>query len=365
MTRFGREPGPFDAADAGGRGRAGRFFARVFENPDNPLGWSLRLFTAAGIAVRVHLFTIIFMIGQLLWSIPQGNAGVGFMALAMGTMFAIVLLHEFGHCVACRMVRGVADRIVVLPIGGLALCRPPDHWKAHLVTTAGGPLVNVALVPITAAALWWWGLGSVIVFNPFAPVAVLSDPAFASASSAVFWIKVALWWSHYMNLVILAFNVLVPAYPMDGGRLLQAALWSRVSYERATERTVLVGYVASMGLAVVGVASNQALLVIIAALSFWSCWVERKRLRGEVDLGAEGYALGASLGAGEGDAGDLEDPWTIRAREREARAREAEQAEVDRILDKIARSGMASLTRGERRSLDNASRRKRREEGTR
>lgn len=344
---------PFSASGEGGR--FGRFFSRVFENPENPLGWSLKLFRVAGIVVRVHLFTVIFMIGQVLWSIPQSNAGFGFTMLAMVSLFVLVLLHEFGHCFACRWVGGGADRIVMLPIGGLALCRPPETWRSNFITTAGGPAVNLVLLPITSLSLVIAGLGSAVVFNPFAPFAALAQPEFQSAGTVLTWAKIALWWVHYVNLILLAFNVLVPAYPMDGGRLLQAALWRKMGYHRATDITIYVGFAASMGMGVLGVVANQTTLVVIAALCLWSCWVERKRLRGEADLGAADLALGQALGPID----DIEDPWTARKREKERQALEEEQAEVDRILDKIAEQGMHRLTRAEKRTLQRATERRR------
>lgn len=352
MSRLGRDNDPFGPSS--GNGRFGRFFTRVFENPDNPLGWSIRIFSAAGIAVRIHLFTIVFVIVELLWSIPKANAGIGFMAIAMTSLMLLVLAHEFGHCIACRWTGGSADRIVMLPIGGLALCRPRDHWRAHLATAAGGPAINVLLAPLLVGALWASGLGSTILFNPFNITATLSDPAFNSQTTAITWLKITLWWFHATNLILLAFNVLVPAYPMDGGRLLQASLWSRWGYNRATETTVIVGFAASMAMGVIGLASNASILVVIAVLSFWSCWSERKRIRGEAELGGE-FAMGASLAPAE----DLEDPWTIQRKAKQRRTIAEEQREVDRILEKIAATGMSSLTRAEKKTLKQATARKR------
>lgn len=360
-----RDNDPFDtdgpSGISGGRGGASRFFARVFENPENPLGWSLRVFTASGIAVRIHLFTILFVAVELLWSIPRKNAGIGFMAVAMGALLLLVLLHEFGHCFACRAVGGAADRIVMLPIGGLALCRPPDRWRAHFATTAGGPLVNAAILPFTSAALWLAGMSSIILFNPFAPLNVIPTiQTAAQGSTAAFWLAAALWYSHYINIILLAFNLLIPAYPMDGGRLLQALLWSRMGYARATEITISIGFAAAGAMGVIGIVANEAILVVIAAFALWSCWAERRRLRGEGELAAANFALGASLAP----ADDLEDPWTLRKRARERRTLLHEQRELDRILEKIAASGMDSLTRAEKKALKRATDRKRKEDTT-
>ena len=150
-----RRDAPFESFDPSGSGRGGaRVWNRVFENPENPLGWSVFFCRFRGITVRVHIFTLVYIGVMLLWSIPKSNAGILYMAPAMASLFVIVLLHEFGHCFACRRTGGEADRIVMLPFGGLALAQPQQNWKSHLITTVGGPLVNVVMLPFTSAALW-------------------------------------------------------------------------------------------------------------------------------------------------------------------------------------------------------------------
>lgn len=356
----GWSPSPPD--DEGGRSGAGRLFARLFENPDNPLGWSLRVFTAFGIAVRVHLMTILFVVFMLLWSLPPGHAGVVFMSLSMGALLTLVLLHEFGHCFACRWVGGSADRIVMLPFGGLALVRPPDDWKSNFITTAGGPLVNVAIVPITAAGLWLAGLGHHIAFNPLAPMSVLSDPAFAASSTVGSYARVGLWWVHYINLLLLAFNVLIPAYPLDGGRLFQALLWRKRGYRAATEIAVTVGLLAAMAMGVFGLVADESMLVVIAVFAGWSCWMERRRLRAPDELGD----ATASLGSGVSGVVDDEEAQQERERrelEKKRQSDEAEQAELDRILAKISEQGMDGLSRAERKTLQRMTEKKRKGAG--
>lgn len=357
-----RNSDPFDNGrdtpfGGGGGGKGSRFLSRVFEDPANPLGWSLRIFTFDGITVRIHLFTILFVVTMLLWSIPKGNAGLGIMALAMSSLMILVLLHEFGHCYACRYSGGSADRIVMLPIGGLALIRPLDHWRSHLISTVGGPAVNVALMPVTILGLWAAGLGSAILFNPLSPTTTLADPAFGSGSSVGTWAKYALWWFHYSNIVLLAFNVLIPAYPLDGGRILQAALWRKWGYHRATEVAVYVGIAGAMVMGVFGLVANESMLVVIAVFAAWACWTERRRLTGEFELAQESYTLGGALPKDD----DLEDPWTQRRREKQIQAEQDEQAELDRVLAKIASEGMDSLSAGERKTLRRATEKKRKE----
>lgn len=330
--------------DSGSGSRA--WLARVLGNPDNPLGWSIRLFRVAGITVRIHLFTIVFLFFMIVWSILPSQMGFGFMALAMTSLLLVVLAHEFGHCFACRWMKGDADRIVLLPIGGLALTRPVETWQAHLVTSAGGPVVNVMIVPFLVAALFAVGLGDHVVFNPLVPGMTLSAPEFQASSTVAAYAKVGLWWLHYTNIAILAFNALVPAFPLDGGRMLQALLWPRLGYRRAMEATVVTGFVAGTLLIGLGLAANQTIVVAVAALCVWSCWMERRRIRGEAELGL----LEASFDEEQGD--------DEAAKRREA-VEDSEQAELDRILAKIGASGMTSLTRRERKTLESATKKRR------
>jgi len=270
------------------------------------------------------------------------------MAISMAALFTLVLLHEFGHCFACRAVGGDADDILMWPLGGLASCDPPRRWKAHFITTAGGPAVNLAIVPLTCAALALAGHSDAILFNPLAPAAAVG--VFAS-----YWL-VALWWTHYINILLLLFNVLLPMYPMDGGRLMHALIWRARGRKRATEIATLVGLVTAGVVAVGAMITENVTLIVIALFGALVCWTERRQLR----MGAE--LADPVLGGFDEDDDDFvaaprgPGKAELKRREREA----AEQAEVDRILAKIAAAGMASLSRKEKRTLEEATERKRR-----
>src|SRR6185437_8268802 len=125
-------------------------------------------------------------------------------ALEYVSLFAIVLLHEFGHALACRQVGGSANHIVLWPLGGVAYVNPPPQPGAVLWSIAAGPLVNVLLVPVTvglwivSAALGWGGV----------------YPDLAQFIEAI----------TKLNLILLFFNML-PVYPLDGGQILQSLLW--------------------------------------------------------------------------------------------------------------------------------------------
>ena len=349
--------------DSGDGGRLRRLFGRIFENADNPLGWSIRMFRALGIDARIHLLTVAFLVGTLLFAIPKTESGFFVMLPMMVWLFVVVLLHEFGHCLACRRVGGHADRIVMLPWGGLALATPPNEWRAHFWTTAGGPLVNVALLPVTVGLLLLLGEGETIVFDPFRPSSALLDIE-APGAAALYYVKVAAWTLHFVNIVILAFNVLLPFFPMDGGRLLQALLWRKIGYRRATEIAVVTGFVGAGVLALVGIWTRLVMLVLIAVMGFWACYTERQRIRAdaelaEMGLGGQSMGLGVSLGPNAAPD-EPEERGPSRAERKRAEREAAEAAELDALLAKVGRGGLDGLTRAERRRLDRLGEKKRR-----
>lgn len=326
-----------DTSGGGGGPWAG--IRRALGNSDNPMSWGFPLYRLADIRVRVHLFFVVYIVAELLRAAGQGN--LTFTALILATLFTIVLLHEYGHCFACRKVGGDADEILLWPLGGLASCRPPHDWKSDLVTTVGGPAVNVLLAPILGGLVFAFvGHWQAVVFNPFHPYAdgwqwVMGESVFVRG----------LWTAHYVNLLLLAFNVLLPMYPMDGGRIVQAMLWRKWGYRRSLEISTLTGLVAAVCLAVVAVVAEETLLLGIALFGGLTCWVQRQQLK----MGMH-----------------TEDEFVERVQrgptKAELKRREKEQEHfrrVEQILDKISREGMASLTRAEKRVLETETKRKR------
>jgi Zn-dependent protease len=119
-------------------------------------------------------------------------------------LFAVVLLHEFGHAFACRSVGGRVERIVLWPLGGVASLSPPPRPGPVLWSIAAGPLVNLVLVPVTVGLL---------LAGREAGRARLDPDAFHFLAALT-----------ALNLALLAFNLL-PFYPLDGGQMLHAVLW--------------------------------------------------------------------------------------------------------------------------------------------
>src|SRR5512135_1129000 len=125
--------------------RQGSFHLFRFAGVDLYLHWSWFLVAFYGISTRAHRYS------SLVWPVLEYLA-----------LFVIVLLHEYGHALACRQVGGQANQIVLWPLGGVAYVAPPPRPGAMLWSIAAGPLVNVLLTPVLGAA-WvvaqatgWW-----------------------------------------------------------------------------------------------------------------------------------------------------------------------------------------------------------------
>jgi Zn-dependent protease len=166
-------------------------------------------------------------------------------------LFLIVMLHEFGHSLACRQVGGTANQIVLWPLGGVAYVDPPPRPGATLWSIAAGPLVNVALIPIIM------GVGRMSLLLGW----YTAVPDLRTLIHAVFYIDVGL----------LVFNIL-PIYPLDGGQILRSLLW--FVFGRARSLTVaaivgLVGVTAFIGLAFW---SRDLWLGAIAVFMLMNCW---------------------------------------------------------------------------------------------
>ncbi len=318
---------------------------RVIGDGENPLTWGFGLYTARGIRVRIHLLFVFYILAELIRSMLPDQAGLTYAAPMLVALFGLVLLHEYGHCFVCRHVGGEADEILMWPLGGLASCLPPHRWHAHFWTTAGGPLVNaVLLVPLGLSAYAVTGDLSTVLFNPFNPM--LTAGTISASNNAMLILKLFVWSLHFANMLLLAFNLLVPMYPMDAGRLLQAVLWAKVGYRESMRIAAVVGLAVAGLLAVVSITfDGMQRLLAVALLGGLVCYMELRRLRFEA--GEDELAVPFA----EPD----EDPAPSRAEQRRREKEQAEKAEIDRILAKISATGIKSLTKKEKRTLDRAS----------
>ena len=213
---------------------------------------SIRLFKCFGIDVFLHWSWFLVAVYEV--QLRKGiYSSIAWNVFEYLTLFLIVLLHEFGHALACRSVGGQAHQIVLWPFGGVAYVSPPPRPGATLWTIAAGPLVNVALIPIFSA-LWWIS-------------------SWANWSEDLNQFIFAVW---FINLGLLIFNMM-PVYPLDGGKILHALLWFRLGRARSLMIACVFGFLGAAGLGVVAIllpmnTGTRVWLGFICFLNFRYCF---------------------------------------------------------------------------------------------
>ncbi len=343
---------------------------------NNPINWSFRVGRLFGIDIRVHIAFVLCVVVLVSMELPKADSGVDWSLLrvlidGLGTyaiLFLIVLLHEFGHCFGARSTGGEADEILLWPLGGLAMVNPPHNASAHMVTTVAGPAVNVLICAICAPilALWMGSLGAV-PWNPLHPFEPVSEAMAMSVTEGQSWLLRVYGISYFILLINL-----VPVFPFDGGRVVQAWLWPRKGYAESmmiATSTGMIGAIA-IGLFALILKEERWLLLMIAVFGYMTCWQTRNAIREQGALGGGGFGTGFGGDYGDGLAGDNTErkPGFLQRRreQREAkkalreRARiEAEEQAVEEVLGKVSDLGMASLTSAEKKVLERATQRQR------
>ncbi len=212
--------------------------------------WSFKIGRFAGIDVYMH-FTFLLLISWVAlvhWRQGQSVAAVIGGVTFILVIFLCVVLHEFGHALAARRY-GIQTRdIILLPIGGVArLQKIPTDPIQELWVALAGPAVNVAI----AIALFMW-LKVTASLEPLQVLTVTGGP-FLERIMAV-------------NIFLVIFNM-IPAFPMDGGRVLRALLATRKDYARATQIAANIGQGIAVLFGFIGIIYNPLLLLI--ALFVW------------------------------------------------------------------------------------------------
>lgn len=237
------------------------------------MSWSLKLITIRGIPIRVHASFLLIV----LWAAYIGLAssrtgwlrGAAFMVVFTLLLFLCVVLHELGHSLVAQLFGVKVHDITLWPIGGIArLAKMPERPYQEFLITAAGPAVNIVLtLGLAALALIWIG--------PAALVRIFAAPwelerIFASMSgqALVLWLVV--------NNASLALFNLVPAFPMDGGRLLRSLLAAILPFGKATRIASIVGQILAVIMGLVAVLGSNFFLGLVAIFVFLAAWQERQ-----------------------------------------------------------------------------------------
>lgn len=216
------------------------------------MGSSFKLFTIRDIDIRLHFtFPLILVWAAVQFGLLSGNLSSAlFGVVGISLLFVLVTLHELGHSFAAQYYGVPVRQIVLSPLGGVAqLSRMPSQPIQEFVIAIAGPAVNVIFALLMGAVAI--GLGINIV-NPFAVVAT-GGFTLASLFSYVF----------VYNIVLAVFNLL-PAFPMDGGRILRALMAMRWDYVRATTTAATIGRVVAVLMGLYGLFNGGFFLVLIA-----------------------------------------------------------------------------------------------------
>ncbi|HXN23012.1 MAG TPA: site-2 protease family protein [Candidatus Dormibacteraeota bacterium] len=211
---------------------------------------SIRLFRVAGIDLFLHwswFLVAAFEINDR----AKRYSSLTWNVLEYLALFLIVMLHEYGHALACRQVGGTANQIVLWPLGGVAYVNPPPRPGATLWSIAAGPLVNVVLVPILSV------LG---ILNRSLGWAEAMPNAHA-------WLR-EVW---LMNLGLLIFNML-PIYPLDGGQILRSLLWFVMGRARSLMVATIIGFVGVAGLIILALWMQSVWFGVLSVFILMNCW---------------------------------------------------------------------------------------------
>ena len=211
---------------------------------------SIRLFRFAGIDLFLHWSWFLVAAFEI-QNRATRYSSLSWNVLEYLALFLIVMLHEFGHALACRQVGGTANQIVLWPLGGVAYVDPPPRPGATLWSIAAGPLVNVLLLPVLFAM---WMLGRSLGWAQ-------AMPDLYKLSGTVLTI----------NVVLLIFNML-PIYPLDGGQILRSLLWFVFGRARSLMVVTILGFIGVAAFFVLAFWTRSVWNGAIAVFMLLNCW---------------------------------------------------------------------------------------------
>lgn len=323
-----------------------------------PIG---RLF---GIRLHIHITFIIFAAYRLF------SAGSDWQEAAMftGLIFLSVTLHEFGHCFGARFVGGHASDIMLWPLGGLAFVQAPPRPLEDFITTIAGPLVNVLLCGLCLLVMLAGGQGVRFHLDGWTLYAFTPRPELFFQYVTMFFV---------INYYLFLFNMALPMYPMDAGRILQAILWKIRGYQQGTIQTCQFGLILAVLVGAYAISTANTMLVFIAIMGGMISWGELQRARAGI-LRADQFGSFDAVGrefnrrspmarvgnwfrrllrrSDDGQRGSRPMNPNPGGWDRKQEQEHRVEAEVDRILKKVSEQGLGSLSYVERQTLERATR---------
>jgi Zn-dependent protease len=343
----------------------------------DPLFLSIPLGRLFGISVRMHLLFPVVAVAMILRLAVKSDVlpGTWIDGVMLAALFFVsVLCHELGHCFVARWVDGDATEIMMWPLGGLASVDLPHQPRAHGLTAAGGPAVNLLLCVLCGLLLafavepsyhppwnpFWYPLrialdGSIDLHTWSGDPAVVNH-VWPIVLARLFWV----------NWALFLLNLLLVCFPMDGGRILQSILWPSLGYRQATLIVIYAGFVMTVLVGLVSIVYNEILVFCLAVFIYISCRAQLIILETGGEEGLFGYDFSQGYTSLERDQPHVttrrtswwkrwRDRRAARKLQREMETREADERRLDELLEKVQKVGMSGLTDEERRFMKRVS----------
>ena len=246
------------------------------------MSWSIKLLTVRGIPIRVHatFLLILFWAAYIGLANGAGNDPIRdalFMVAFVALLFICVILHELGHSLVAQRFGVKVQDITLWPVGGIArIANMPRRPFEEFLITAAGPLTNLLLaLGLGALALIWIG--------PQTLADTLSHTLRTGRLNTGMDAQTLLLLLAANNVILAVFN-LVPAFPMDGGRLLRSLLATVIPFTTATRVASWIGQGAALAMAIFAAFTGSLSLGLVALFVFVAAWEERRQTRLTADL---------------------------------------------------------------------------------